>query len=312
MRNTIPQSKCLLILMLLAATGMVMPGLASQDATRQPTMTRSGAPYMVNICPVSERPIPEGRGTLYIIQGIGDAAQEGREVRFCCPGCLSAFKKDPKKYIPKMDELIIKDQMKRYPEMNCIVMEDEEMTDPRGQEAMDAKNIVWKNRLVRLCCKKCVRMFKKSPDKYMVSLNAAAIKQQDKNYPLNTCVTSGRPLGDNPKSFLVGDRLMKVCCGGCQKRAETDWRDKIAMINAGIDSKSDVKEAKSRPSGPISLLPEKARNTIAEKYPNAKVFSVSKKNGSWELMLRTKQGTERRIEISNDGWIVTDNVVKDT
>lgn len=84
------------------------------------------------------------------------------------------------------------------------------------------------------------------------------------------------------------------------------------MINAGIDSKSDVKEAKSRPSGPISLLPEKARNTIAEKYPNAKVFSVSKKNGSWELTLRTKQGTERRIEISNDGWIVTDNVVKDT
>ena len=311
MRNPLPQLQRSMIFLLLAATGMVMPGLASQDANSLATMTRSGAPYMVNICPVSEKPIPEGRGTVHIIQGLDDAAQEGREVRFCCPGCQSAFKKDPKKYIPKMDELIIKDQMKRYPEMNCIVMVDEEMTDPRGQEAMDAKNIVWKNRLVRLCCKKCVRMFKKSPEKYLVVLNAAAIKQQDKDYPLDTCVTSGRPLGDNPKSFLVGDRLMKVCCGGCQKRAETDWQEKIAMINAGIDSRSDVKKAKSRPSGPISLLPEKARDSIVGKYPNAKVFSVSKKNGSWEVMLRTEQGTERILEISNDGWVVIDKARED-
>lgn len=303
--------KRLMTLLLLTTTGLVMPGLAGQQATQQPTLTRSGAPYMVNICPVSERPIPEGRGTVHLIQATDDPAQDGREVRFCCPGCRSAFKKDPKKYIPKMDELIIKDQMKRYPQMNCIVMEDEEMTDPRGQDAMDAKNIVWKNRLVRLCCKRCVRMFKKSPEKYLVVLNAAAIKQQENDYPLDTCVTSGRPLGDNPKSFLVGDRLMKVCCGGCQKRAETDWREKIAMINAGIESKSDVKEAKSRPSGPISLLPEKARDAIAGKYPDAKVFSVSKKNGSWEVMLRTKQGIERRIEISNDGWMVMDTVRKD-
>ena len=29
---------------------------------------------------------------------------EGREVRFCCKGCLKDFKKDPAQYLKKLDD----------------------------------------------------------------------------------------------------------------------------------------------------------------------------------------------------------------
>lgn len=31
-------------------------------------------------------------------------AYEGREIKFCCKGCLKDFKKDPAKYLKKIDE----------------------------------------------------------------------------------------------------------------------------------------------------------------------------------------------------------------
>ena len=38
---------------------------------------------------------------------------EGRQVKLCCDGCLADFKKDPAKYLKKMDEADAKEAQKK-------------------------------------------------------------------------------------------------------------------------------------------------------------------------------------------------------
>lgn len=53
-------------------------------------------PYPLQTCIVSGEKLGEmGKPFIY--------THEGREVRFCCKGCLKDFKKDPAKYLQKLD-----------------------------------------------------------------------------------------------------------------------------------------------------------------------------------------------------------------
>jgi YHS domain-containing protein len=54
-------------------------------------------PYTLKICIVSGEKLGE----------MGDAfgfKYEGREIKFCCQGCVKDFKKDPAKYVKKIEE----------------------------------------------------------------------------------------------------------------------------------------------------------------------------------------------------------------
>jgi YHS domain-containing protein len=53
-------------------------------------------PYPLTTCVVAGSKLGS-RGDPYVHY------HEGREVRFCCKGCLGAFNKDPAKYIAKID-----------------------------------------------------------------------------------------------------------------------------------------------------------------------------------------------------------------
>ncbi|MCX6894809.1 MAG: TRASH domain-containing protein, partial [Verrucomicrobia bacterium] len=54
-------------------------------------------PYPLQTCLVSGEKLGEmGKPFIY--------THEGREVRFCCKNCLKDFKKDPAKYLKKLDE----------------------------------------------------------------------------------------------------------------------------------------------------------------------------------------------------------------
>lgn len=44
-----------------------------------------------NVCPVAGEPIPEGGGYVHKLKN-------GKKVRLCCAGCVSAVNKDPEKY----------------------------------------------------------------------------------------------------------------------------------------------------------------------------------------------------------------------
>jgi YHS domain-containing protein len=54
-------------------------------------------PYTLKICVVSGDKLGE-MGDPFIY------AYEGREIKLCCKGCLKDFKKDPAKYIKKIEE----------------------------------------------------------------------------------------------------------------------------------------------------------------------------------------------------------------
>ena len=203
----------------------------------QGSKERIGDAYPLTICPISQRPLGPNPITL-ITEGMDSADMNGRELKFCCGGCQNRFLADAKVNLAKLDEMIVKDQMKLYPDANCIVMPDDELTDPRGPEAMSEKNEVIGNRLYRFCCKTCIRRFKRNSEKYVTILDKLVIEDQRATYPIDVCVISGRPLGGNPQEFVVANRMVRTCCAGCTTRVKNDPTASIAMIDKARKAKN--------------------------------------------------------------------------
>ena len=63
------------------------------------TETKSGKKaYPLTTCVVSDEKLGDGGMEPYVFK------QDGREVRLCCKSCLKDFKKEPAKYLKKLDE----------------------------------------------------------------------------------------------------------------------------------------------------------------------------------------------------------------
>lgn len=58
---------------------------------------KKAKPYTLKTCAVSDEKLG-GMGDPYTF------VHDGREVKLCCKGCLKDFKKDPAKYLKKVDE----------------------------------------------------------------------------------------------------------------------------------------------------------------------------------------------------------------
>ena len=63
-------------------------------------------PYPLDKCVVSDEKLGE-MGKPYVFK------HEGREVQLCCKDCLKDFKKDPAKYMKKLDEAEAKAKAKK-------------------------------------------------------------------------------------------------------------------------------------------------------------------------------------------------------
>lgn len=181
--------------------------------------------YPLEICAVSGKKLGS----------MGDAIElvhEGRQVRFCCQGCVPTFKKDPVKFIGKIDKKIITAQKDKYPLETCVI----------SGEKLDnkSKSVVVKNRLVRVCCGNCAKKIKdKLPPKFTAKLDEAIVKTQTKKYPLETCVISGEALGSMgpAKNVIVGNTLVKVCCKGCVKKVALNPAKYIQMVKTPAKTK---------------------------------------------------------------------------
>ena len=219
------------LLLTLASTATA--SITTSETAADASAVRQGAPYLLNVCVISGRPLPADGGVAMILEGPADGIQTGREIRVCCKNCEGKFLKDPAKYIPKVDELIIADQMPRYPtDLNCVVIAARSLPNPAGPEAKECTLVVYKNRLVRLCCTRCNRKFESDPAKYIAKLDAAAIEAQKAGYPLTTCVVSGGNLRSSGPWFMIGDRAVTTCCGGCKGRAMKNPRAAVAKLDA--------------------------------------------------------------------------------
>jgi YHS domain-containing protein len=136
---------------------------------------------------------------------------DGRELRFCCKGCVKDFEKAQAKYLAKLDEAIVAQQLPLYPLDTCVV------TGKRLGEAGEPVNYVHGNRLIRFCSAKCPQEFEKNPSAYVAKLDAAVVSSQLADYPAATCPISGEKLGSmgEPYDYVFAGKLVRFCCGGC-------------------------------------------------------------------------------------------------
>jgi YHS domain-containing protein len=99
-------------------------------------------------------------------------------------------------------------------------------------------------RLVRFCCKGCIKRFQAEPEKYLEKLDAAAFAKQKKDYPLDTCVVSGEKLGSmgEPVDYLHDGRLVRFCCKGCIKGFHKDPEKFLKKLDAASKAKAEEKK----------------------------------------------------------------------
>jgi YHS domain-containing protein len=82
---------------LLVAVLFVSLGASALTTFGADSKTEKLKPYTLKICVVSGDKLGE-MGDPFVY------AYKGREIKFCCKGCLKDFNKDPQKYIKKIEE----------------------------------------------------------------------------------------------------------------------------------------------------------------------------------------------------------------
>lgn len=90
---------------------------------------------------------------------------EGQELKFCCSNCVKDFQKDKAGYMKKLADAEAK--AKPYPLQKCVV----------SGEAYDHDKpyvFAYEGQQVKLCCKDCLKDFKKDPAKFMKKIDEAA------------------------------------------------------------------------------------------------------------------------------------------
>ena len=98
----------------------------------------------------------------------------------------------------------------------------------------------------------CIKKLRKDPGKYLAKLDAAVLKAQTKDYPLETCVVRTKSklgsMGD-PVQRVVGNRLVQFCCKGCEPAFEKTPRKHIEALDAAWSKQRKESDAKGKASG---------------------------------------------------------------
>ncbi len=199
-------------IMLCALAGIAITGLSLGAAWAADAKAATGDPYPLDTCPVTGEKL--GAMGDQIIETIN-----GREVRFCCAGCVSKYKAKTAEYDKKMDAAIVEQQKALYPLDTCVVLGGK--LDAMG----GGVDYIYQNRLVRFCCKGCIGKFEKEPGKYLAILDKAVIEKQKAEYPLDTCIASGEKLGGSmgePVDFVMNNHLFRLCCASCADKLKKD------------------------------------------------------------------------------------------
>jgi len=85
--------KSVALALALSILGSPLAGLAGDQA---PGSKPKPIPYPLKTCVVTDEKLGEmGDGYVFV--------HEGREIKLCCKGCLKDFKKNPAKYIKKIE-----------------------------------------------------------------------------------------------------------------------------------------------------------------------------------------------------------------
>ncbi len=192
---------------------------AKQDAKAEAVVKAQKPSYPLSTCVMSGEKLGANGDPV-------DHVVEGRLVRLCCKGCIKPVEGDAKSVFEKIDAAVVKAQMPGYPIEKCLVS-----GEPLGSMG-EPINHVDGTRLVRLCCKGCVKGYKKDPAKHLATIDAALIKKQLKTYPIEKCLVSDEPLDamGKPVDMLYGTTLVRLCCKGCKKGFLKNPAEYLAQI----------------------------------------------------------------------------------
>ena len=166
---------------------------------------RKGDVWPLNTCAVSGEELG----------GMGEPVvkvYDGREVRFCCAGCIRNFEKNKESFLQKADAAIIAQQKANYPLETCL-----NSNEPLGKEPVEA---VVGNRLVRSCCKDCMDALKNDPAGTVAKLDAAVIAKQKPGYKATTCPVSDHKVEGDGVDAVVAGTYVKLCCKECKAGLE--------------------------------------------------------------------------------------------
>jgi len=257
---------------------------------------RVGGPYPLSICPLTGQAFPESGGVVVLIAGTNDPWLNGRELRVCCNNCAASVQSSPLEAVAKADALLKEDQRPHYPRTQCVVMSDRELPTAPGE----AVEVVYMNRLVRLCCKRCEQRFHADPQSYLKTLDESAMQQQKATYPLDTCPVTGAPLGETAEAFLVNNTLIKTCCGGCKAKVLANPLIALSAVAAARIPATSL-------TGETALLPPKVLAALGAIAPKAEVLSVKADTDRLIVIVRTQAGVSRTLSISLDGWVLADS-----
>jgi YHS domain-containing protein len=172
------------------------------------------------------------------------AAFYGREVYFCCAGCLAKAQKSPAAYILKTEAAqmaavknmpvstghghseatahaahgeMAHDQHAEHGEVKFIGKGDGIETCPVTGEPVN-KNLKGEalGRTFYVCCEGCLETVKKNPAAYLKPVETAKTETAflGKGDGLETCPVTGEPVNKNLKGEAMG-RTFYVCCEGC-------------------------------------------------------------------------------------------------
>jgi len=202
------------------AVGNREPGLDHPGPNAAPVSGQGSAgptyPYTLPDCPIGG---PLGSMGEPVVK-----VYDNREVRFCCAGCIDEFEADKARHWGEIDAKIVEQQLMHYPINTCIV------TGERLDD--DAVNDVHNNRLVRLANADAVAAFKADPAKHLEALDKTIVELQRPGYPMDNCPVGG-PLGSmgEPVNFIYMNRLVRFCCGGCEKSLVSDPAQYMAKLD---------------------------------------------------------------------------------
>lgn len=249
------QSSCFTISILLGITMMGVPrqvlGTDEHAEHKHDAHTSAehqsdkpvGDPYTLSTCVVTG----EKLGTDAVVYDY-----HGRELRFGSKNCISEFEKQPDRFLEGIDRLLIEQQKPYYTLETCPVS-----GDPLGGAMGDPIDLIYRNRLIRFCCKSCIKQLESDPDQYWSALDRKIADSQREAYPLNVCPVTGNKLDGSmgePLETVIGNRLVRLCCANCKKAIELNPAPFLEKVDAAwkghlpIGGSRDVKHTEVHPT----------------------------------------------------------------
>ncbi len=131
----------------------------------------------------------------------------------------------------------------RYPLATCIV----------SGKRLDATatTFIAGDRAFAVCSAECKTTIEQDIELWARQVDAANISEQLLNYPLATCVVSGKALGEHATTVMHGSTLLRTCCTGCKEALQKDPVSALSKLatassasfgNADLDCAAWTKE----------------------------------------------------------------------